>query len=46
MAGELIGLAITNKGVAALLEPGSTGRIVDLREVARIEAKDSPRWVW
>ena len=46
MAGELIGLAITDEGVAAVVEPGVTGRVVDIREVARIEAEESPRWVW
>lgn len=46
MAGELIGLAITDEGVAAIVEPGTTGRIVDIRELARIEAEESPRWIW
>ena len=40
MAGELIGLAITDEGVAAVVEPGVTGRVVDIREVARIEAEE------
>ena len=46
MTGELIGLAITNEGVAAVVEPGASGRVVDIREIARIEAEKSPRWVW
>ncbi len=46
MTGELIGLAITNEGVAAVVEPEASGRVVDIREIARIEAEKSPRWVW
>ena len=46
MAGELIGLAMTDEGVAAVVEPGATGRVVDIREIARIEAEESPRWIW
>ena len=46
MAGELIGLAMTGEGAAAVVAPGATGRVVDIREVARIEAEESPRWIW